>query len=327
MVEAPLLERPMRTCPTCNATLPGGGESCPACERELHAPPSTWVLLRLWRFARPYRWQLLLGITLMLGSTAARLVPPYLTIPLMDEVLVPFQTGAEIPSAKVAWILGGLFGAALFAWVLGWMTTWLLAIVSERIAADMRTTSFEHLLGLQLNVDIEGERDVLAMLHGMLGVGPNFQHPTARVELQPASAGFSPQPSITDRLDSPLPDTVNGALSQDLRGTESLGMKPPILGPESPSIGGEFQCPNGGHFFGTQPAFDPQKPLLGLAMEPLGERPRIETQHTRELLGDLRLVGHAPRSDEEALHLERGGEDPPLAVEQVARTEIGRAHV
>jgi ATP-binding cassette subfamily B protein len=139
------------TCPTCNATLPGGGESCPACERELHSPPSTWVLLRLWRFARPYRWQLLVGITLMLGGTAARLVPPYLTIPLMDEVLVPFQTGVEIPPGKVAWILSGLFGAAVLAWVLGWITTWLLAIVSERIAADMRTSSFEHLLGLSLD--------------------------------------------------------------------------------------------------------------------------------------------------------------------------------
>jgi ATP-binding cassette subfamily B protein len=139
------------TCPTCNATLPGGGETCAACERELHSPPSTWVLLRLWRFAHPYRWKLLLGITLMLGSTAARLVPPYLTIPLMDEVLVPFQTGVEIPPAKVAWILAGLFGAAVMAWVLGWITTWLLAIVSERIAADMRTASFEHLLGLSLD--------------------------------------------------------------------------------------------------------------------------------------------------------------------------------
>lgn len=139
------------TCPTCNATLPGGDETCAACERELHSPPSTWVLLRLWRFAQPYRWQLLLGVTLMLGGTAARLVPPYLTIPLMDDVLVPFQTGAEIAPGKVAWILAGLLGAAVMAWILGWMTTWLLAIVSERIAADMRTSSFEHLLGLSLD--------------------------------------------------------------------------------------------------------------------------------------------------------------------------------
>jgi ATP-binding cassette subfamily B protein len=38
--------------------------------------------LRLWRFAKPYRGQLLLGFVLMLLGTAASQVPPYLTIPL-----------------------------------------------------------------------------------------------------------------------------------------------------------------------------------------------------------------------------------------------------
>jgi ATP-binding cassette subfamily B protein len=46
-------------CPSCGAVLPPEGEECPACAREQQAPTSTWVLLRLWRFARPYRKQLL----------------------------------------------------------------------------------------------------------------------------------------------------------------------------------------------------------------------------------------------------------------------------
>jgi ATP-binding cassette subfamily B protein len=118
---------------------------------EQAAPPSTWVLLRLWRFARPYRWQLLAGFVLTLGSTAASLVPPYLTIPLMDDVLIPYQNGQRIDAALVAWLLGGLLGAALVAWALGWARTWLLAIVSERIGADLRTATFEHLLELSLD--------------------------------------------------------------------------------------------------------------------------------------------------------------------------------
>jgi ATP-binding cassette, subfamily B, bacterial len=113
--------------------------------------PSTWVLLRLWRFARPYRWPLLLGFVLTTLSTAAAMVPPYLTIPLMDDVLIPFQNGQQIATSKVAWLLGGLLGAALVAWALGWWRTWLLALVSERIAADLRTASFEHLLELSLD--------------------------------------------------------------------------------------------------------------------------------------------------------------------------------
>ncbi|HEY1131043.1 MAG TPA: ABC transporter ATP-binding protein [Roseateles sp.] len=114
------------------------------------APPSTWVLLRLWRFAKPYHGQLLLGFALMLGATGATLVAPYLTMPLMDKVLIPFQNGQAIDPHLVMLLLSGLLGAALFSWALGWAKTYLLALVSERIAADLRTATFEHLLGLSL---------------------------------------------------------------------------------------------------------------------------------------------------------------------------------
>jgi ATP-binding cassette, subfamily B, bacterial len=143
-------EDPTR-CPTCRAPLPEDSDECAVCTRELTTPPSTWVLLRLGRFARPYRWQLIIGFALTLASTAATLVPPYLTIPLMDEVLIPFQNGQTIDRTQVVWLLSGLLGSALLAWGLGWARTWLLALVSERIAADLRTTAFEHLLQLSLD--------------------------------------------------------------------------------------------------------------------------------------------------------------------------------
>jgi ATP-binding cassette subfamily B protein len=43
-----------------------------------------------------------------------------------------------------------LLAAALLAWGLGWWRTYLLALVSERISADLRNTTFEHLLKLSL---------------------------------------------------------------------------------------------------------------------------------------------------------------------------------
>ena len=113
--------------------------------------PSTWVLLRLGRFAKPYRRQLILGFSLTVASTAATLVPPYLTIPLMDKVLIPFQNGQRIDPQFVTLLLAGLLGSALLAWGLGWARTWLLALVSERIAADLRTAAFDHLLRLSLD--------------------------------------------------------------------------------------------------------------------------------------------------------------------------------
>ncbi len=137
-------------CPTCKAPLPPDEEECPQCNRELETPPSTWALLRLWRFARPYRWQLLAGFVLTLLSTGATLVPPYLTMPLMDKVLIPYQNGVPIDYDLVRMYLGGLLGAALVAWSLGWARTYLLARVSERIGADLRITTYEHLLKLSL---------------------------------------------------------------------------------------------------------------------------------------------------------------------------------
>ena len=138
-------------CPECQALLPPDGEACTVCAQALRTPPSTWVLLRLWRFARPYRFQLLSGFLLTLASTAATLVPPYLTIPLMDDVLIPFQNGQQIETWKVAAILGGLLGAAVLGWALNWARTYLLALVSERIGADLRTATFDHLLDLSLD--------------------------------------------------------------------------------------------------------------------------------------------------------------------------------
>ena len=137
-------------CPNCKAPLLPGQEECPVCTKEIHTPPSTWTLFRLWRFAKPYSGQLLAGFLLTLASTAATLVPPYLTMPLMDKVLIPYQNGSPIDSGMVMLLLAGLLGSALLAWSLGWARTYILALVSERIGADLRTTTYDHLLRLSL---------------------------------------------------------------------------------------------------------------------------------------------------------------------------------
>lgn len=139
-------------CPKCQRPLDEpllpGEEECAACSREAEIPPSTWTLFRLWRFAQPYRGRLFTGFLLTLGSTAAALVPPYMTMPLMDNVLIPYQNGKPIDIDLVIFYLSGLLGAAILAWALGWTRTYMLALVSERIGADLRTAAYEHLLKL-----------------------------------------------------------------------------------------------------------------------------------------------------------------------------------
>lgn len=137
-------------CPSCKAVLEPDQEECPVCTKVIHTPPSTWTLFRLWRFARPYRLSLLLGFTLMLLGTAAHMIPRYLTKPLTDKVLIPYQNGQPVETSLVLTYIGGLFGAAVLAWLLSWGKTYILALVSERIGADLRTATYEHLLKLSL---------------------------------------------------------------------------------------------------------------------------------------------------------------------------------
>ena len=137
-------------CPVCQNVVDASDEECSVCFEKDQAPTPTWTLFKLWRFARPYRGQLLLGFVLTLASTAATLVPPYLTMPLMDDVLIPYQNGKSIEPETVTWYLLALLASAIVAWGLGWVKTYILALVSERIGADLRTTTYQHLLKLSL---------------------------------------------------------------------------------------------------------------------------------------------------------------------------------
>ena len=73
-----------------------------------------------------------------------------MTMPLMDKVLIPYQNGQPIDPWRVALYLSGLCVAAVLAWGLGWYKTYILALISERIGADLRTTTYEHLMRLSL---------------------------------------------------------------------------------------------------------------------------------------------------------------------------------
>jgi ATP-binding cassette subfamily B protein len=122
---------------------------------DLAPQPSTgkYPLLRLMRFTRPHLAAVVVGLLLTLASTAAGLIPPYLTMPLVDRVLVPGQAGQltlEAALPLVALYLGGLAGAAVVAWLLSWAQGALLAFVTEKVAADLRNRTFAHLHKLSL---------------------------------------------------------------------------------------------------------------------------------------------------------------------------------
>jgi ATP-binding cassette, subfamily B, bacterial len=136
-------------CPSCGGPVDVETGECPQCVIQA-APHPTSSLLRLVQFARPRAAMIGLGFLLTVLGTAASLVPPYLTIPLIDQVLIPYSIGQPYDSQLVYWLLTGLAVAAFVAWLLDWAKTYVLAWVSERISADMRNRTYRHLQELSL---------------------------------------------------------------------------------------------------------------------------------------------------------------------------------
>lgn len=149
-------------------------------ETEEQPAASVGSLLRLLRFARNRMGMMVLGTVLTLSATATGLVAPYPTMWLVDDILDPYAASIrEVNSLeekgqynnkseadaersriraqsrssfdKVPWYLSLMAVAAIAAWVLSWAQGWVLARLSERISADLRNSTYEHLHRLSLD--------------------------------------------------------------------------------------------------------------------------------------------------------------------------------
>jgi ATP-binding cassette, subfamily B, bacterial len=142
-------EPPTIICPSCGAVLAAGQVTCPDCG-STRDQPSLSALYRLAEFAKPRKWMILLGFVLMVATSSAALVPPYLTKPLIDNVLIPAERGADASYAQALWYLLGFLGATVLTWLLGWGRTFVLARVIERLAVDLRNRIYSHMQTLSL---------------------------------------------------------------------------------------------------------------------------------------------------------------------------------
>ncbi|MFO0904686.1 MAG: ABC transporter ATP-binding protein [Pirellulales bacterium] len=144
----PLAAAAPSVCPQCGGVMGGDGE-CPACSASLQPPPRQ-ALFRLLRFAHPRRGMIVSGALLLLASTVAGLIPPYIIGPFYRHVLDPLEAGQTVSMNVVCWYLGGLSGAAILAWLLGWARNYVLYKASEQISADLRLETYAHLQKLSL---------------------------------------------------------------------------------------------------------------------------------------------------------------------------------
>jgi ATP-binding cassette, subfamily B, bacterial len=136
-------------CPSCGAAINADDGRCQACSAG-PVKPSISALFRLAAFSRSRAGLIVLGFLLTVAATAASLVPPYLTKPIIDDVIKPWEASKIDNSSLALWWLGGLAAAAIVAWALDWAKLYVLAWVSERISADLRAKTYAHLQRLSL---------------------------------------------------------------------------------------------------------------------------------------------------------------------------------
>jgi len=108
-------------------------------------------LLRLLSFARPWYRLLLLGLALTMASTGAQMIAPWLTMSLVDDVLIPLQSQTERVHVHLVYVfIGELALAAVLTWALNWGKTFVVARIAELVTSRMRRETFEHLQRLSL---------------------------------------------------------------------------------------------------------------------------------------------------------------------------------
>lgn len=134
-------------CPDCGVPLSPQSKVCQACVKRGQ------TILRVLVYLKPY-WHAALGLSLLaILAAALGLVPPYLTKPLLDRVLVPAVTHSATSAERlhllgvlVLVLIGVHIGRTLVLNVQTWVNLWL----AGRIVYDVRCQLFHHLQHLTL---------------------------------------------------------------------------------------------------------------------------------------------------------------------------------
>lgn len=145
-------------------------------EPDAPLPPMTKSFARLLRFTKPHAQMMFLGFVLTLLSSFFATVSMPLLGEILDHVLTPFakETTLKTPpggdptvirviddAVQIAasrthaielakWYLLAFTGAVVMSWLIGWARTFVLAWISERVAADLRNQTYAHLQRLSL---------------------------------------------------------------------------------------------------------------------------------------------------------------------------------
>ena len=135
-------------CRGCGLPVAPDAALCVACAAAAATRPAQ-SLFRLAPLARARAGMLLFGFLLSVASTVFSLISIVMVQPIYDTIRLYDEKKAD-NLRLVGWYLVVMAGTAILAWLLGWVRTYVLAWVSERVAADLRNATYAHLQQLSL---------------------------------------------------------------------------------------------------------------------------------------------------------------------------------
>lgn len=128
-----------RYCPNCAHPLTDGAQSCPLCKSKGK------VLIRMLRYTKPYKLQMVAAIILLILTTAIELIPPYLTKVMIDDVLQPKSTAEAL-----LWVVLGLGATSLVLSVMQTARGLIGVWVGSKLMGNLRHDIYNALMRLSL---------------------------------------------------------------------------------------------------------------------------------------------------------------------------------
>jgi ATP-binding cassette subfamily B protein len=133
-------------CAKCARPLPEKNSVCPACISRFA------TLGRIASYLMPYKKKAVLLIIASVATTVAELIPPLITLHIVDDVLVPTGVIPEMDSriTLLGWLVLGMVGVRLVTWGAEWLHGWTITWLSARVTADIRSQLYKRLELLSL---------------------------------------------------------------------------------------------------------------------------------------------------------------------------------
>jgi len=135
-----------KRCPTCKLILPEGSKVCPACMSKGKA------IKRMLLYLKPHAPKVAVLWALLLTGLCLSLVPPFLTKPIVDDVLNPINT-ARSEAARVellGWLVLGWIAVQALGQGLGIVRGRLAVRLGQQLSHELRNDVFRHLQSLSL---------------------------------------------------------------------------------------------------------------------------------------------------------------------------------